>query len=367
MRVMGFMSGTSLDGVDVAIIETDGRDDVVQGATGFAAFSDGERAILARATRDALAWNGYGDQPAILAGAAGVIEAAHVLAGRDLLSRCGPVDLIGFHGQTVLHRPERGLTVQIGDPQVIADGLGVPVVAQMRQDDLQAGGQGAPLVPAYHAALARSLGCPGPVAFLNIGGVANLTWIGRDGALVAFDTGPGNGLIDEVVQARGVGRYDDGGRLARAGQVDQERLAKLLEHPYFRGRGARSLDRYDFALDWAEGRKLEDVVATLTAFTAEAVGLALDHLPEAPDIWVLCGGGAHNPAMVDALRERLGACRLASDLGLRGDYIEAEAMAYLAARSLAGLPLTWPETTGVRTASTGGRLWQPAGVAHTLG
>jgi anhydro-N-acetylmuramic acid kinase len=234
----------------------------------------------------------------------------------------------------------------------------------MRQDDLYAGGQGAPLVPAYHAALAEHLGLERPVAFLNIGGVANLTWIGSDGTLIAFDTGPGNGLIDQVVQARGAGRYDDGGRFAAAGAVDTRALAELLAHDYFRGTGAKSLDRYDFPLEWADACSLEDASATLTAFTAEAVALAARSLPASPELWVICGGGGHNPVLTAALRDRLGPCRTADEIGLRSDFVEAEAMAFLAARSALGLPLTFPGTTGVAEPLTGGRTWQPTITKH---
>ena len=360
MLVMGFMSGTSLDGVDVAVVETDGERIEGFGPSAMIAFSAAERAALEKATRDALLWDGFGEQPLSFGLAGEVIEAAHLRAGHHVIERLGRLpDLVGFHGQTLLHRPERKLSVQIGDPQVIADGLGVSVVAQMRQDDLLAGGQGAPLVPAYHLALAKKIGLPRPLAFLNIGGVANLTWIGADGSLLACDTGPGNGLIDQVVQAHGAGRYDDGGRIAAAGTVDEAALAALLFHPHFHGEGPKSLDRYDFPLEWADACSLEDAAATLTAFTAEAVAVTARILPQVPEIWVICGGGSHNPTLMAALRARLGDCRTADDVGLRSDFVEAEAMAFLAARSLRGMPLTFPGTTGVSQPLTGGTIWRP--------
>lgn len=364
MLVMGYMSGTSLDGVDVAMIETDGEVIGGFGPALLCPFTDEDRAVVVASTRDALQWNGYGEAPASFGAAAAVIDATHVRAGRALIEQAGrQPDLVGYHGQTMLHRPRRQLSVQIGDPQVLADALDVPVIAQMRQDDLRAGGEGAPLVPAYHGALLAWLGLAAPVAFLNLGGVANLTWVGPEGDMVAFDTGPANGLIDLVVQQRGAGRYDDGGRLAAAGQVDRAVLAQLMAHDHFRGQGAKSLDRYDFSLDWAEGRRLEDVVATLTAFTADSIALAARSLPQAPGAWVVCGGGCHNPVLMQALRDRLGACHTADDLGLRSDFVEAEAMGFLAARSLRGLPLTFPGTTGVKAPLTGGRLWRPASQA----
>lgn len=367
MLVMGFMSGTSLDGVDVALLETDGEQIDAFGPCAMVAFSAAERAAIERATEDALAWNGFGATPASFAAAAGVIESAHVRAGQAAIAQAGRIPgLVGFHGQTLLHRPERQLSVQIGDPQAIADGLRIPVVAQMRQDDLLAGGQGAPLVPAYHAALAERIGLERPVAFLNVGGVANLTWIGEDGSLVAFDTGPGNGLIDQVVQAHGQGQYDDGGRFAAAGAVDPQVLAGLLSHPHFRGEGPKSLDRYDFPLEWADACSLEDAAATLTAFTAASVALTAQALPRPPKVWIVCGGGSHNPTLMTALRDLLGDCRTADEMALRGDFVEAEAMAFLAARSLRGLPLTFPGTTGVDRPMTGGTIWHPSRIVELV-
>ena len=364
MLVLGYMSGTSLDGVDAALIDTDGERIAEVDAATLIPFATAERRVIEAATRDALMWNGLGDRPASFASAGAVVTDAHVRAGEQVIAEAGRrPELIGFHGQTVLHRPERRLSVQIGDPQVLADALGIPVVARLRQHDLAAGGQGAPLVPIYHAALAERLrrksGLELPVAFLNVGGVANLTWIGRDGRLIAFDTGPGNGLIDLAVQARGVGRYDDGGRLAAAGTIDEERLADLLAHPFFTVPGPKSLDRYDFPLTWSEELPLEDVAATLTAFTGASVGLAAQTLPEPPASWIVCGGGGHNPTLMAVLRSVLGDCRTADDVGLRSDFVEAEAMAFLAARHRRGLPITFPETTGVPEAMSGGTLFRP--------
>ncbi|WP_232491849.1 anhydro-N-acetylmuramic acid kinase [Novosphingobium kaempferiae] len=363
MLVLGYMSGTSLDGVDAALVETDGERIAGFGPGFLSPYTDTERATVERATADALAWNGYGPAPASFAAAEAVVHEVHMRAAREVIAQAGQrPDLVGFHGQTVLHRPERQLSVQLGDAGRLADALGALVVAGMRQDDLMAGGQGAPLVPAYHAALAARLGLAGPVAFLNLGGVANVTFIGSDGGLVAFDTGPANGLIDQVVQARGAGRYDDGGRFAAAGRVDAGVLADLLAHEHFRGEGPKSLDRYDFPLEWADACLLEDAAATLTAFTADSVALAAASLPEVPRLWVVCGGGCHNPVLMQALRDRLGVCRTADELGLRSDFVEAEAMAFLAARSLRGLPLTYPDTTGVAAPLTGGTLWRPEAV-----
>ena len=293
--------------------------------------------------------------------AARVVTAAHLDAARDLLARpdAGRVELIGLHGQTVLHRPEQGLSVQLGDAGALADALGVPVVADLRQADLGAGGQGAPLVPVYHAALADHLALASPLAFLNLGGVANLTWIGRDGALIAFDTGPANGLIDLLVQARGRGRYDADGRIAAAGRMDPSALATLMAAPYFAKPLPKSLDRYDFSLDPVLPLTTEDAAATLVAFTADAVARAARLLPAPPERWIVCGGGRHNPVLMAALAARLPGVVACDALGLRGDFIEAEAFAFLARRALKGLPITFPGTTGVARPLSGGRCWTP--------
>ena len=358
MRVLGFMSGTSLDGVDAAIIETDG--DVV---TGFGPallmpFSEAERTLLKTATEATLAADAY--DPAALADADALVVEAHVRCARHLLADpdAGKIDLIGFHGQTVLHRPERRLTVQIGSPLALALALGIDVIGDVRQADIAAGGQGAPLVPIYHAGLARYIGAKRPVAFLNIGGVANVTALTADGAMLAFDTGPGNGLIDLVMQARGAGRYDEDGRHAAAGRVDNGVLRTLLDSPYFTMAGPKSLDRYDFPLAAVDALSLEDAAATLVAFTAEAVALAARRLPELPSRWIICGGGRRNPVLMQALRDRVGQCDDADDLGLRGDFIEAEMMAYVAARAVRGLPITFPGTTGAPEPMTGGKLYR---------
>jgi anhydro-N-acetylmuramic acid kinase len=356
------MSGTSLDGVDGAIIETDGETIAEFGPALLLPFSKDERRILIAATEAALRREGAATDPACRDTrlAERVVNDAHLRVAERLLAEDGGcVDLVGFHGQTVLHRPDRGWTLQLGDPTLLANSLNIPVVARLRDADLAAGGQGAPIVPAYHAALARRIGADLPIAFLNLGGVANVTWIGSDGSMVAFDTGPANGLIDLLVQGRGRGRYDDGGRLAAAGMVDRAALTALLDDPYFSRSGAKSLDRYDFSLDAVAALSLEDAVATLTAFTVETVGIAADSLPEVPKRWVICGGGRHNPVLMRALVGRIGRCDSADEIGLRGDFIEAEAIAFLAARSVRGLAVTFPGTTGVMVPTTGGVRFDP--------
>jgi len=360
MRVLGYMSGTSLDGVDAAILETDGEEISGFGAAVLIPFNAAERSTLVAATEDALRWDGKGTVPASFAVAENVVLETHLRAARAALDEDGgEIDLVGFHGQTVLHRPERQMTVQLGDAEALATELGVPVVADLRQADLAAGGQGAPLVPIYHRALANRIGMPRPTAFLNIGGVANLSWFGDDEEIIAFDTGPGNGMIDLLLQSRGAGRYDEDGRLGAIGVVDRFILDSLLGSPFFRRTGPKSLDRYDFPLAAVERLSLADAAATLTAFTIEAIWIAAASLPAPPKEWIICGGGRHNPTLMRRFSERIGAWRSADDCGLRGDFVEAEAMGYLAARMRRGLPITFPGSTGVAHPMSGGRLFQP--------
>lgn len=366
MLVLGFMSGTSLDGVDAAIIDTDGEGVSAFGPTVLEAYSDKEREAVLAATREALIWNGHGVPPSSFKTAGQMVVNAHLRAVKKLAEQAGvqnqadQFELAAFHGQTVLHRPDLQLTVQIGDPQALAAALGVPVVADLRQADLAAGGEGAPLVPLYHQALAQRIGEEFPLAFLNVGGVANLTWIGADGQLVAHDTGPGNGLIDLLVQDRGLGQYDAGGALAAAGAADAGLVARYMASDYFTRRGPKSLDRFDFPLEPLAHLSVQDAAATLVAFTAAAVAHSAKTLPSQPTCWYVCGGGRHNPELMRVLSEQLGSpCASVDALGLRGDFIEAEAMAFLAVRSVRGLPLTLPETTGVRTPTTGGVRYNP--------
>ncbi len=250
--------------------------------------------------------------------------------------------------------------MQLGDAALLAVGLGLPVAYDFRTADVAAGGQGAPLAPIYHAALCARSGLETPVAVLNLGGVGNITLVGSDGELTAFDTGPANGMIDLWVQGHTGERCDDGGRYAEVGEVDEEILGTYLHHPYFRARGAKSLDRYDFSFDPVAGLTLIDGAATLTAFAALAVALGVQVCPEKPSQIVACGGGRHNPVLLAWIRGKAGVpVSTAEDQGWRGDAIEAEAFAYLAARTARGLPISFPGTTGVPAPMTGGRIVEP--------
>jgi anhydro-N-acetylmuramic acid kinase len=369
MRVLGFMTGTSLDAVDMAVLETDGEAILGFGPAGEKKLDPGVRAIVEAAVAAALNWPAGAPEPAIFGAAAAAIAAEHVAAGDAFMARhrllSEDIDLIGLQGQTVLHEPPGpgrpvGRTVQLIDAGAVARGLGVATAYDFRSDDVAAGGQGAPLAPAYHAALARYSNLATPTAVLNLGGVGNVTLIGADGGLEAFDTGPANGMIDLLMQARTDQRFDADGAVARGGRADPAVLEAYLAHPYFSRTGPKSLDRFDFSLDPVADLSLEDAAATLTAFAAEAAARGVKTASEVPLRLVVTGGGRRNPALMDAIRERLTLPVLAAeDAHWRGDFIEAEAFAFLAARCLTGLPISYPATTGAPEPMTGGRIVQP--------
>ena len=369
MRVLGFMTGTSLDAVDMAVIETDGEELLGLGPAGEKKLDPAVRGLVERAIGDALRLKAGDPIPDSFAPAAAAIAAEHIAAGHAFLLENrilpGDLDVIGLQGQTVLHAPpgpdrDSGQTIQLIDAGAVAQGLGMPTIYDLRSNDVAAGGQGAPLAPVYHAALVRYSNMHTPTAVLNLGGVANVTLVRSDGELEAFDTGPANGMIDLLVQERTDRRFDEGGALARAGEVHDRVLNAYLDHPYFRVRGPKSLDRFDFPLNRVVSLSLEDAAATLTAFAAESVWRGLQTCSEVPLRLVVCGGGRHNPALMDAIRQRVALpVMTAEEADWRGDSIEAEAFAYLGARSMLGLPISFPGTTGVPAPMTGGRIVMP--------
>ncbi len=358
---IGLMSGTSLDGIDAALIETDGEHHVRPIAFLSEAYSEQARRQLQETTALALTYERPRQSPEIVA-ATDMLTRRHLLVIRQLLASAGvaieAVDVIGFHGQTVAHRPDRGWTWQIGDGDAMAAALGVLVVADLRQADVAAGGQGAPLLPVYHRAMLAETTLP--AAVLNLGGVANITYVGADGSMVAFDTGPASALIDDWMQAETGQGYDAGGALAASGDVYGDVLTQMLDNPWFDLAPPKSLDRADFTMAPARGLSAADGAATLTAFTAATVELALRHLPARPTRLIVAGGGRHNATMMAMLAE---ACAMPvvpiETLGANGDATEAEGFAYMAVRSLAGLPISFPGTTGVPVPLTGGRLSRP--------
>jgi anhydro-N-acetylmuramic acid kinase len=365
-RVIGLMSGTSLDGIDAALIETDGVSVARFGAGETVAYSAADRAVLQAAVDTALAWRFEGDMPDFR-------EAEQVLTGRHaelvvkVLAAEGlaadAIDLIGFHGQTVLHRAPAGgrpgRTLQIGDGAALARATGIPVVCDFRSEDVERGGQGAPLATLYHAALADWSDLPLPAAVLNLGGVANVTWLASGTEPVAFDTGPANGLIDAWCQRLTGEPFDRDGALALSGTIDEAAFGRLMAHPFFRLPPPKSLDRWDFSLEPVEGLCAADGAATLTAFTAQTVADAIAQLGR-PDRLLVTGGGRHNPALMAMLEDRIGVQpEPVEAVGWRGDLLEAEAFAWLAVRVERGLPTSLPSTTGVSEPVSGGRLVLP--------
>jgi len=353
----GAMSGTSLDGVDVAVLRTDGHDIVGFGRSAYRDYSAQERSVIAAGFG---LWSGDAVEAA-----AAVIEAAHL----EILADFTDVDLIGFHGQTLAHAPRLQGTLQVGNGAMLAERLGVPVVWDFRSADVELGGEGAPLAPFFHHACARYIKAEGPVAFLNLGGVGNITWVDpaiaqpqTQGALLAFDTGPANAPVNDLMQERLGLAYDKDGRVARGGTVETGALELFLAEPYFSRMPPKSLDRNDFAEMVALVRELSDAdaAATLTAMCAAGVAEAMQHCPSPPSRVLVTGGGRRNPVLMQMLQVSL-ECPVVpvEDVGLDGDMLEAQAFAYLAVRVARGLPTSCAGTTGVRAAVGGGTVSVP--------
>ncbi len=356
---LGAMSGTSLDGVDAALVLTDGHRIEAFGASAYRPYGDDERAGLRAALGQ---WPGGPD----VARAARIVEAAHEAVMAPLAPKAG---LCGFHGQTLAHDPGGRGTHQAGDGAALARALARPVVWDFRTADVRLGGQGAPLAPFFHFACARHIGAREPVVFLNLGGVGNLTWVDPSqpapevpGACLAFDTGPANAPVNDLMAARLGLSHDEAGRLAGAGEVDEAVIARFLHHPYFLKFPPKSLDRNDFhgLLDSVAGLSDPDAAATLTFAAAAAVGRAAEHFPAPPERVLVTGGGRHNLTLMAMLDDVLDApVAPVEDAGLNGDMLEAQAFAFLAVRVARGLPTSCPTTTGVAAAVGGGQISAP--------
>ena len=365
LTALGLMSGTSLDGVDVALIETDGRRIQALGPSGYRPYSEKERSLLRHALADAVNLPERGARPGVLREAEHAVTIAHAEAVAAFNAQhhitSEDIDIVGFHGQTVLHRPEKRLTVQIGDGAALAKAIHIPVMHDFRAADVAAGGQGAPFVPVYHRALAQSLERDGPLVVVNIGGVSNITYIDGSDALIACDTGPGNALLDDFMFRVMHLPFDCEGRMGAQGTPDEGWIARALELPFFVLPPPKSLDRNAFASLKLRDLPPADGAATLTAFTAAAIARVVPLLPKVPRSWIVAGGGARNLTMVRMLRERLAPASVetADALGWSSDAIEAQAFGFLAARGLKGLPLSYPKTTGVPVPMTGGVIARP--------
>jgi anhydro-N-acetylmuramic acid kinase len=357
IRALGAMSGTSLDGVDAAVIETDGVTISGFGPHSYRAYAPDEQVILRAALGH---WQGPTLDPATE-----VVMAAHT----ELLRNFKDVDLIGFHGQTVAHAPRRQGTLQLGDGDRLSRTLGVPVVWDFRSADVKLGGEGAPLAPFFHFACAKWIKADESVAFLNLGGVGNITWVDpgmakpeAPGALLAFDTGPANAPVNDLVHARRGVPYDEGGRIAARGTVETGALELFLAEPYFSRIPPKSLDRNDFSemIELVNELSDADAAATLTAMCAAGVAEAMQHCPSPPARVLVTGGGRNNPVLMKMLDVSLDCpVQPVEAVGLDGDMLEAQAFAYLAVRVARGLPTSCPGTTGVRAAVSGGTLSIP--------
>jgi anhydro-N-acetylmuramic acid kinase len=369
LSAIGLMSGTSYDGVDVALINTDGEQIGRIGPTGCRPYTEEERTLLRRAMAQAANLVDRTERSGSLADAEALVTQSHAEAVETFLAANGiaaaDIAVIGFHGQTVLHDPDRRLTVQLGSGEALASRLGTQVVYDFRAADVAAGGQGAPFMPVFHRALIRLLGEEGPIGVLNIGGVANLTFVAAD-ELIAFDTGPGNALIDDFLRLRTGSPCDADGCAAAAGRVDETAVDRVLAHPFFEKPPPKSLDRNAFhhwvaQNEMLAGKSVEDGAATLTALTAAAIARATKLLPCRPASFIAAGGGIRNPVLMRMLAGCLtpATIRTADSVGWSGDALEAQGFAYLAVRSLKGLPISFPSTTGVPRPMTAGVLARP--------
>lgn len=358
---LGMMSGTSLDGVDAALLQTDGTRIHAFGPSTYSDYTETQRTNLRAALGQ---WPGGAE----VARAAQVSEAAHIAVARMLLAE-NPADLLGYHGQTLAHDPENGRTHQAGNGQVLADALKLPVVWDFRTEDVTQGGEGAPLAPFFHHACARFIRAGAPIAFLNIGGVGNVTWVDPridapedPKACLAFDTGPANAPINDLMQARLGRSLDEGGALALSGTADERIVQAFLQHPYFTRQPPKSLDRDGFPALLPSVKALSDADAarTLVACAAQAVANGMTHCPSAPTRLMVTGGGRKNAAMMQELSTRLSVpVQDIDQTGLDGDMLEAQAFAYLAVRVARGLPISGPTTTGVNAPTCGGRISRP--------
>lgn len=352
---LGTMSGTSLDGVDAAMVLTNGEEIMEFGPVSYRPYTAGEQAILRAALGQ---WPG---DPGV-AEAARVVEEAHA----EVMGRFSGAEIAGFHGQTLAHDPGGRGTHQAGDGQLLAQVLGLPVVWDFRSADVRFGGQGAPLAPFYHFALAKRIGTTAPLAFLNLGGVGNVTWVDPrasrpedPGAILAFDTGPANAPLNDLMLARRGENHDGGGALAATGHADEAVVARFLDSAYFYKMPPKSLDRNGFPglLALVAGLSDADAARTLVACAAAAVARGADHFAAPVTRWLVCGGGRNNAALMAELRARLqGAVDPVEAAGLNGDMLEAQAFAYLAVRVARGLPTSCPATTGVPAAVGGGQF-----------
>ena len=352
-RAIGLMSGTSMDGIDVALIDTDGNSHIKPIASASIPYPAEFRLRLRKVI------DGEIDPKAIEMELTDKHrEAIEILLKKEGLSN-SVIDIIGFHGHTVKHRPAEGITLQIGDGKSLAQKTGIKVAFDFRSADVKTGGEGAPLAPIYHAAIASRVALR-PLAIVNIGGVANITWIDENGILVACDVGPGNGPIDDWVFENTGEPFDRDGRFARAGHTNKTCVNNALSSIFFKRPPPKSLDRLDFSWKLVTGDSLENGAATLSEITAQSVAKVIDILPRPPRHWIITGGGRNNSYLLERIRALVKTqVEPIESIGFNGDDIEAQAFAYLAVRTELKLPISFPQTTGVPTPMLGGQVVLP--------
>ena len=360
IRALGLMSGTSMAGVDASVLVTDGQKIHEFGESLFRPYTAREVEVLTAAQG---LWPG--SEIETLEAGLKVVQNVHA----DLIGQFDNIDIVGFHGQTLNHNPAKGCTFQLGDGANLASRTGIKTAWDFRTTDMKNGGQGAPLAPFFHFACALWAGIKEPVAFLNLGGLANVTLVDPnkvspeiDGALLAFDTGPANAPLNDLMKTRMNQFYDRNGALAAKGTANEFILKRIVQHPFFSQKPPKSLDRHDFhyALDLVKKLKDEDAASTLTALPAACVAASQCHLPIQPRNWFVSGGGAQNPTLMNELKKRLsGRVAPVESIGLASDMIEAQAFAFLAVRTLRGLPLSAPSTTGIAVPTKGGQIAIP--------
>lgn len=363
---IGLMSGTSIDGVDCALVESDGHFARATLKAVHISYSTQLRREILQAMNEAASLGHPSRQNEQINQLEQKLTDIHgqavsrILKTNNLTAK--DIDVIGFHGQTLLHKPDQGWSWQIGDGQDLANRVRIPVVNDFRRQDVESGGQGAPLVPVYHQALIKALATPEyPVAIINIGGVSNITWIGskNEGRMLAFDTGPGNAFLDDWVRQHTSEPMDRDGVLAAKGIVNHTLTEQWLTNSYFYKMPPKSLDRHSFNTRGIEKLSLEDGAATLLEFTVKSIEMGLSHCPQRPKHIYICGGGRHNKTLMLKLSRMGIPVSTVEELGWNGDFMEAEAFAYLACRHLLGLPVTFPGTTGINQPSSGGKLFKP--------
>lgn len=357
IRALGLMSSTEINGAAAALIETDGIDMPVKGRSFIVpyeeAFEDKIREIRNHRDRfSADELQKVGEE----------LTNFHAGVVRELLNEGEKFEVIGFSGHILFHNPQEAESLALGSGQLLADLTGIKVVSGFRRSDLLAGGQGSPLLPVFHEVIAANL--PKPVAVINIDGISRLTWLGSNGEMLAFDTGPGLAPVNDWVLRHGGQNSDYNGRLAALGQINGHVLAAMMRHKYFAKYPPKAFDRNGFRdkLEHLEALKLADGAATATALTAESIAYSMAlYLPEMPKILVVCGSGADNPTLMRFLRQRFEYVEVISsaELGWRPDTSQAQAIAFLAARRLHHLPISFPTTTGVPEPLVGGEIYFP--------